>query len=355
VGIAPTRTGRGYWLVASDGGIFSFGDAKFYGSTGNIRLNQPIVGMAANPIGRGYWMVARDGGIFSFGDAKFYGSTGNIRLNQPIVGMAANPKGRGYWMVARDGGIFTFGSAKFRGSLGAIRLAQPIVGMSSSRTGRGYVLVAADGGVFTFGDAKFYGSAAKSCPDAATIGVAGSRNTIGYWIGLANARTYAFSPTAKSPVCIATPADGVARDLFGRLNSERAARGLPPLQWDGALAGYAKAWSRDMASNGFRHSAIVHLLDDGRLSYVGENIAWARGAGVTSSTLHTMWMQSQGHRDNMLSPTYNAVGIGVFCAADGTVWATQDFGRYSSLGPGSAAPTTSQEPFVRRDAGGSTC
>jgi hypothetical protein len=36
----------GYWLVASDGGIFAFGDAVFHGSTGATRLNQPIVGMA---------------------------------------------------------------------------------------------------------------------------------------------------------------------------------------------------------------------------------------------------------------------------------------------------------------------
>ena len=41
-------------------------------------LNKPIVGMAATPDGRGYWLVAADGGIFSFGDAVFYGSTGGM-------------------------------------------------------------------------------------------------------------------------------------------------------------------------------------------------------------------------------------------------------------------------------------
>jgi hypothetical protein len=38
-------------------------------------LNKPIVGMAATPSGNGYWLVASDGGIFSFGDAVFRGST----------------------------------------------------------------------------------------------------------------------------------------------------------------------------------------------------------------------------------------------------------------------------------------
>ncbi len=49
------------------------------GSTGDIQLNQPIVGMAATPDGGGYWLVASDGGIFAFGDAPFWGSAGGTR------------------------------------------------------------------------------------------------------------------------------------------------------------------------------------------------------------------------------------------------------------------------------------
>ncbi|MDP9402319.1 MAG: VCBS repeat-containing protein, partial [Actinomycetota bacterium] len=148
----------GYWLVASDGGIFAFCDARFFGSTGAIRLNRPIVGMASTPSGNGYWLVASDGGIFAFGDAVFHGSTGAIRLNQPIVGMASTPSGNGYWLVAADGGIFAFGDAVFRGSTGAIRLNQPIRGMAATPSGNGYFLVASDGGIFAFGDAVFRGS-----------------------------------------------------------------------------------------------------------------------------------------------------------------------------------------------------
>jgi hypothetical protein len=74
--------------------------------------------MAATPGGGGYWLVASDGGIFAFGNAQFYGSTGNIQLNKPIVGMTAAPDGGGYWFVASDGGVFSYGSAEFAGSLG---------------------------------------------------------------------------------------------------------------------------------------------------------------------------------------------------------------------------------------------
>ncbi len=79
--------------MATDGGIFSYGDANFYGSTGSLVLNKPVVGMAATPDGGGYWLVATDGGIFSYGDAAFYGSTGSLVLNKPVVGMAASADG----------------------------------------------------------------------------------------------------------------------------------------------------------------------------------------------------------------------------------------------------------------------
>ena len=146
VSIVPSADRGGYWLVAADGGVFTYGDTRFFGSTGAIRLNQPIVGMAPTPDGQGYWLVASDGGVFTFGDGAFYGSTGAIRLNQPIVGMAPTPDGHGYWLVASDGGVFTFGDAAFYGSTGAIRLNQPINGMAPTPDGHGYWLVAADGG-----------------------------------------------------------------------------------------------------------------------------------------------------------------------------------------------------------------
>ena len=103
--------GASNWLVAADGGVFTFGDAEFFGSTGSLRLNSPIVGMAATPSYEGYWLVAADEGVFSFGDAEFFGSTGSLRLNSPIVGMAATPSYEGYWLVAADGGVFAFGDA----------------------------------------------------------------------------------------------------------------------------------------------------------------------------------------------------------------------------------------------------
>jgi hypothetical protein len=85
--MASTPNGKGYWLVAADGGIFSFGDAAFYGSTGAVHLVSPIVGMTSSRSGDGYRFVAADGGIFSFGDAAFYGGLGGGVPPSPVVGM----------------------------------------------------------------------------------------------------------------------------------------------------------------------------------------------------------------------------------------------------------------------------
>jgi hypothetical protein len=177
-----------YWLVASDGGIFSFGGATFYGSTGSIALNKPIVGMAATPDGGGYWLVASDGGIFSYGDAQFYGSTGSIVLNKPVVGMSSTTSGHGYWLVASDGGIFSYGDAAFHGSTGSLVLNKPVIGMITGPNGQGYFLVASDGGIFSFGSAPFYGSLgglplknpiAAAAP--ATSNAMQSGSNVGYW------------------------------------------------------------------------------------------------------------------------------------------------------------------------------
>src|SRR5204862_319295 len=125
----PGHVPRGYWLAAANGGVFSFGNAAFVGSTGSAPLNKPIVGMASTPTGQGYWLVASDGGVFSFGDAAFFGSVGGNPAVKPVVGMAATPSGQGYWLAGSDGGIFSFGDATFFGSAGNLRLRAPVVGI----------------------------------------------------------------------------------------------------------------------------------------------------------------------------------------------------------------------------------
>jgi hypothetical protein len=190
VGMAATPDGGGYWMVASDGGVFAFGDAGYYGSTGNLHLNKPIVGMASTPDGKGYWLVASDGGIFAFGDASFYGSTGSMSLNRPIVGMAVDAGTGGYWLVASDGGIFAF-HAPFYGSTGNLSLVKPIVSMAAQGDGAGYWMVGSDGGVFSFGNAPYLGAATGDSTSPVTT-ITPSASGQGYWVSNAAGNVYAF-------------------------------------------------------------------------------------------------------------------------------------------------------------------
>ncbi|MBC7763115.1 MAG: VCBS repeat-containing protein [Candidatus Saccharibacteria bacterium] len=195
VGMAPTPSGNGYWLVASDGGVFPFGDAAFYGSTGSTRLNQPIVSIVPSKSGHGYSLIARDGGVFAFGDATYRGSTGAIVLNQPIVAAASTASGSGYWLVAADGGVFSFGDAAFLGSTGGTRLNRPIVAAVATK-GNGYELVASDGGVFSFGDAPFLGSTGAIALNKPIVATAFTSTGAGYWMFASDGGVFSFGDAA---------------------------------------------------------------------------------------------------------------------------------------------------------------
>ena len=196
VGMAATPDGKGYWEVASDGGIFAFGDAAFAGSVGGQHLNAPVVGMAGTPDGKGYWEVASDGGIFAFGDAAFAGSVGGQHLNAPVAGVAGTPDGKGYWEVASDGGIFAFGDAAFAGSVGGQHLNAPVVGVAGTPDGKGYWEVASDGGIFAFGDAAFAGSVGGQHLNAPVVGMAATSDGKGYWEVASDGGIFAFGDAA---------------------------------------------------------------------------------------------------------------------------------------------------------------
>ncbi len=192
VTMAPTPTRHGYWLAAADGGIFAFGDARFFGSTGGVPLEEPVVDMAPVPAGDGYWLAAADGGIFAFGDAGYFGSTAATPLDLPVVTLAPTTSGAGYWLAARDGGVFAFGDASFFGSTGGMTLDMPIVDMAPTPDGHGYWLCAADGGVFAFGTAGFYGSTGGMPLDMPIVDLTPTTSGRGYWLTARDGGVFAF-------------------------------------------------------------------------------------------------------------------------------------------------------------------
>ena len=198
----PPAAAHGYWLVGSDGGIFTFGSAQFYGSTGSLVLQRPVVGIAPTSDRAGYWMVASDGGIFAYGDAGFVGSLPGLgvhpagsglpdSLNAPIVGMVPSPDGAGYFMVASDGGVFAFGNARFAGSCPGIGgCSGAAVAVVPDASGNGYWLLTTTGNVYAFGDAPYYGAPGNTgWPVTSAVRTVDGR---GYWVLTANGSVSSF-------------------------------------------------------------------------------------------------------------------------------------------------------------------
>jgi hypothetical protein len=191
VGGESTSDAGGYWLLGRDGGVFTFGNAKYYGSTGGMHLNKPVNGMERARDNGGYWLVADDGGVFSF-KVPFYGSTGNLKLNKPVLGMERTASGHGYWLFASDGGIFSFGDAHFYGSLGGAHLTSPVIAMARTGSGKGYWMMTAAGKLYRFGDAKLYGDIGPCKNYGGAAELLAAPNSLGYWIATRNGNIVAF-------------------------------------------------------------------------------------------------------------------------------------------------------------------
>ena len=192
----------GYWLVGADGGIFSFGSAGFFGSTGSLLLQRPVVGIAPTADRHGYWLVASDGGVFAFGDAGYHGSLPGLgiapagsgarsSLAAPIVAMVPSTDDAGYFMVAADGGVFAFGDARFAGSCPGIGgCSGAAVAVMPDATGDGYWLVTATGAVYAFGDAPYQGASPRR--NVAVTSAVRTPDGGGYWVLFADGQVTGF-------------------------------------------------------------------------------------------------------------------------------------------------------------------
>lgn len=141
----------------------------------------------------------------------------------------------------------------------------------------------------------------------------------------------------------------LARDIFERVNDERAARGSPQLVWDDDLASLARGWSERMIESGdFEHSPDAYRAHP-RFIATGENIAihWD-----TTAETHVGLMRSEGHRHAILEPGFDAVGIGVVCRNDRVMWTTQIFGQKA---PSSRPQVDLAEKPINRDDPGIDC
>lgn len=118
-------------------------------------------------------------------------------------------------------------------------------------------------------------------------------------------------------------ADAYGRRVLELVNQERARAGLRPVRQSSCGDRVASAWSAQMARTGsFAHQNLGPVLDTCNANRVGENI----GAGsVSAEEMSTLWMNSPGHRANILNPAYTHLGVGAVQNSSGRWYATQTF------------------------------
>ena len=114
-----TRNAGGYIVTgASNGALYPYPGGTLASFGPGSALSGWLVGTAISPSGNGAWEAGADGGVETYGDAKFFGSVpgSNVTLKAPVSAIAALPNGLGYWLLGADGAVFSFGSAHSFGS-----------------------------------------------------------------------------------------------------------------------------------------------------------------------------------------------------------------------------------------------
>lgn len=108
------------------------------------------------------------------------------------------------------------------------------------------------------------------------------------------------------------------------VNDERTNAGLTPLLPSPHASAKAQAWAEELSRSGtLRHSRLDEAMPEGYLQ-IGENV----GRGPDIETIHLAFMDSPGHRANILDPAYGWVGTGYARSPDGVVYVAVVFARY---------------------------
>lgn len=146
---------------------------------------------------------------------------------------------------------------------------------------------------------------------------------------------------ALTSVGVTSASASEADTIAALVNQDRASAGLPGLIHDPAMDSVALQWANQMgAANSMVHNPSYSTQIPSGWSRAGENIAMGQ---PTPSDMHTAWMNSAGHRANILGD-FTDIGI-AFVTVNGTTWGVEDFGKYAGhagvpvpVAPVAAAP-----------------
>ena len=160
--MASTPDGKGYWLLGSNGSVYTYGDATFHGAEGIFTGNY-AVSISSTPDGHGYWITDNAGNSYPFGDAPYLGQVGYPGNNQPnsIISSRFEASAYGFWAADELGGVYTNNTRSYNSLANQGTL---VSSMSSVFEDQGYYLNTYFGFIYPFGPrAAFFGNAGWIC------------------------------------------------------------------------------------------------------------------------------------------------------------------------------------------------
>jgi uncharacterized protein YkwD len=136
----------------------------------------------------------------------------------------------------------------------------------------------------------------------------------------------AAAPVVSPPPVSGSFCDGSGSGVIDAMNGDRGANGLGSLCGNAQLQGLAQNWANWMAQNlSLTHQDIGSAIYSTPFYSMAENILDGP-AGMSVGEMESAWMQSPGHRENILGGAYSAAGVGIAYSSDGRVWVAVDFG-----------------------------
>ena len=131
------------------------------------------------------------------------------------------------------------------------------------------------------------------------------------------------APAAPAPVAAAAGQGGYEGEVLALTNAERARAGLRPLQSSGCAQQYARTWSQRLADTGsLSHQPLGPVMSGCGARGAAENVAFGN---ISAAQMVSNWMNSPGHRANILNPSYTHLGVGMVERSDGRRYGTQVF------------------------------
>ena len=229
LGAVANRTGDGYWIFNGNGRVAAFGqNAGFYGDPRASKLPHTIVALAPAHFGTGYWLLADDGAVYTYGSAKYLGNGQPGDPNGFFTAMLPSATGDGYRLATYQGRVHGFGDAVDYGSLWNVptKDGKAVFAYTSLRPGSttvtalgppsmtgtaiakvettwtpadGYWMLGADGNVYPFGGAVNLGDAKPHLAGHQAVDLEPTPDYGGYWIIDDTGRVFGFGNAKTTP------------------------------------------------------------------------------------------------------------------------------------------------------------